>query len=251
MRLRSSILASLVCLLSAGVFGQTAEDLVAKNLQAKGGLEKIKAIKSIRMTGQYEAGGFRATVGQESKRPEMMRQTFTVQGMTQIQAYDGSSGWQISPFGGRKDPEDLGEDEVRGLAEEADFDGPLVDAQAKGNKIEFLGHDQVDGDDALKLKVTLKNGDILYYYLDPDTFIEIQIEKQQFIRGSVRESLTALGSYKPVNGVMYPFSIESGPKNNPDQRGKITMTKIEANVPIEDSEFKMPAAPAAAKTAPK
>ena len=117
MRLRSSILASLVCLLSAGVFGQTAEDLVAKNLQAKGGLEKIKAIKSIRMTGQYEAGGFRATVGQESKRPEMMRQTFTVQGMTQIQAYDGSSGWQISPFGGRKDPEALGEDDVRGLAD--------------------------------------------------------------------------------------------------------------------------------------
>lgn len=246
MRLRSSILASLVCLLSAGVFGQTAEDLVAKNLQAKGGLEKIKAIKSIRMTGQYEAGGFRATVGQESKRPEMMRQTFTVQGMTQIQAYDGSAGWQISPFGGRKDPEMLGEDDMRDLQESADFDGPLVDAQAKGNKIEYMGHDQVDGDDALKLKVTLKNGDVFYYYLDPDTYIEIEVEKQQFIRGSVRESVTLMGSYKPVNGVMFPFALESGPKNNPDQRGKITMTKIEANVPIEDGDFKMPTGPAKA-----
>ncbi|HZI33478.1 MAG TPA: hypothetical protein VFF11_14150, partial [Candidatus Binatia bacterium] len=119
---------------------------------------------------------------------------------------------------------------------------------------EYLGHDQVDGDDAYKLKVTLKNGDIFYYYLDPDTYIEIQVEKQQFIRGSVRESITMLGSYKPVNGVMYPFFIESGPKNNPDQRGKVTVTKIEANVPIEDSEFKMPAtpaAPAAAKPTPK
>jgi len=112
----------------------------------------------------------------------------------------------------------------------------------------------VDGDDAYKLKVTLKNGDIFYYYLDPDTYIEIQIEKQQLIRGSVRESVTMLGSYKPVNGVMYPFSIESGPKNNPDQRGKITVTKMEANVPVEDSEFKMPAAPSAppaAKATPK
>jgi len=239
-----SIVAGLVCLLSIGMAAQTAEELVAKNLQAKGGIEKIKAIKAVRMTGQFESGGFKATVGQESKRPEMMRQTFTVQGMTQVQAYDGSTGWQISPFGGRRDPEMMGEDDVRDLAESADFDGPLVGAQAKGNKIEYLGHDQVDGDDAYKLKVTLKNGDIFYYYLDPDTYIEIQVEKQQFIRGSVRESLTILGSYKPVNGVMYPYYIESGPKNNPDQRGKITITKIEANVPIDDGDFKMPAAPA-------
>ena len=34
----------------------------------------------------------------------------------------------------------------------------------------------VDGDDALRLKVTLKNGDIIYYYLDPDTFLEIRKE---------------------------------------------------------------------------
>jgi hypothetical protein len=234
------VVMGLICWLSLGLWGQTAEELVAKNLQAKGGVEKMKAINSIRMTGQLQSGGFKAAVGQESKRPEMLRETFTVQGMTQIQAYDGSTGWQISPFGGRRDPEMLGEDDLRDLVESADFDGPLVDAQAKGNKIEYMGHDQVDGDDAYKLKVTLKNGDILYYYLDPDTFIEIQIEKQQFIRGSVRESVTILGSYKPVNGVMYPFSIESGPKNNPDQRGKITINKIEANVPIDDGAFKMP-----------
>jgi hypothetical protein len=246
-----SILGFLIAFMALSAVSQTAEELVAKNLQAKGGVEKIKAIKSLRMTGNFAIGGFRATVTQESKRPDMIREMFSVQGMTQVQAYDGSSGWQISPFGGRKDPELMGEDDARGLAEEADFDGPLVDAQSKGNKIEYLGHDQVDGDDAFKLKVTLKNGDIFYYYLDPDTFIEIQVEKQQFIRGSVRESVTVLGSYKPVNGVMYPFSIESGPKNNPDGRGKITITKVEANVPLDDTEFKFPSPPAAAKPASK
>ena len=240
-----SILAILICFVSLSAVSQTAEELVAKNLQAKGGVDKIKAIKSVRMIGSFDASGFKATIGTENKRPDMVRETFSVQGMTQVQAYDGSTGWQISPFGGRRDPELLGEDDVRGLAEDADFDGPLVDAQAKGNKIEYLGHDQVDGDDAYKLKVTLKNGDIFYYYLDPDTFIEIQVEKQQFIRGSVRESVTVLGSYKPVNGVMYPFFIEAGPKNNPDARGKITVTKIEANVPMDDGTFKFPAAPAA------
>lgn len=244
--------ASLLCF-SLCAFAQTADELVAKNIQARGGLEKIKAIQSLRMTGSFDAGGFKAVVGSESKRPNLLRETFAFQGMTQVQAYDGASAWHIWPFGGKKDPELMGEDDSRGLVENADFDGPLVDAAAKGNTVEYLGHDQVDGDDAYKLKVTLKNGDILYYFLDPDTYLEIQIEKQMFIRGSVRERVTLLGSYKPVNGVMYPFSIESGAKNDPDGRGKITLTKIEANVSVDDKSFKMPSAPAAApaKASPK
>jgi hypothetical protein len=237
---------------SALASAQTAEELVAKNIQAKGGMEKIKALTSLRTASDLDAGGFKAVLGQESKRPNLLRTTFTIQGMTQIQSYDGSSAWQISPFGGKKDPQLLGEDDSRGLVESADFDGQLVDYQAKGNKVEYLGHDQVDGDDALKLKVSLKNGDIFYYYLDPDTFLEIEIEKQQFIRGSVRESVVMLGSYKPVNGVMFPFSIEEGSKHDADGRAKITVKKIEANVPINDSDFKMPEGPpSSSQPAPK
>ena len=245
-----SLVAFLFCI-SASMFAQTADELVAKNIQAKGGLEKIKAIKSLRMTGTFDSGGFKAEVGQESKRPESIRQTFSVQGMTQIQAYDGSTGWQINPFQGRKDPELLGDEELRSMVEDSDFDGPLVDYQAKGNKVEYLGHDQVDGDDVYKLKVTLKNGDIFYYNLDPDTYIEILVEKQRFVRGAVRESVTLLGSYKPVNGVMFPFSIVSGPKSHPEDGGKITIQKIEANVPVDDKEFKMPSSPEPKKAVSK
>jgi len=241
-----SMVASLFCF-SLCMFAQTADELVAKNIQAKGGLEKIKAIKSLRMTGLFDSGGFRADVGQERKRPDQLRQTFSVQGMAQVQAYDGSTGWQINPFQGRKDPELIGDDQLRSVVEDADFDGPLVDYQAKGNKVEYLGHDQVDGDDVYKLKVTLKNGDIFYYSLDPDTYIEIQIEKQRFVRGAVRESVTLLGSYKPVNGVMFPFSIVSGPKNNPEDGGKVAIQKIEANVAVDDRDFKMPSAAPAPK----
>jgi len=97
----------------------------------------------------------------------------------------------------------------------------------------------VDGDDALRLKITLKNGDIIYDYLDPDTFIEIRREIQQFIRGSVRDRVQGLGSYKAVNGVMYPFSISSGPKNNPDEQ-TVTVQKMEANVTIDPADFMLP-----------
>jgi outer membrane lipoprotein-sorting protein len=231
---------------STFVHGQTAEELVAKNTEAKGGLEKIKALKSVRMTGKMSQGAFTAQVGQDAKLPDMLRQAITISGMTQIQAYDGQSAWQISPFQGRRDPELLGEDDARDLIETADFYGPLIDYKEKGNTVEYLGRDTIDGDDVYRLKVTLKNGDVMYYYLDPDTYIEIRTEKQQFIRGSVRETMNDLGSYKPVNGVMYPFSLEIGPKNDPTQRLKVTFDKIDGNVALNDTEFKMPAAPAVA-----
>ncbi len=235
------VLAMLCC--AVALSAQTADELVAKNTQAKGGLEKMKAIKTLRMTGKMQQGGFMAAVRQDAKAPNLLRQEFTIQGMTAVQAYDGTEGWQISPFEGRKDPELLGEDDLRPLQEEADFYGPLIDAAEKGNTIEYLGHDTVDGDDALRLKVTLKNGDIYYYDLDPDTFLEIRIETQRFIRGAVHERVIDLGSYKLVNGVYYPFSVETGSKANPGGQ-KVTYDKIEANIPIDDSEFKMPSAPA-------
>jgi hypothetical protein len=234
------VLAAVSCL-SVFAHGQSAEELVNKNIQAKGGMDKIKAIKSIRITGKLNGGGgFTAAQGQENERPNLVRETFSLQGMTAVTAYDGTTGWQIQPFGGHKDPELMGEDDLKELVLDADFDGPLVDYKEKGNTVEYLGHDVVDGDDALRLKVTLKNGDIIYYYLDPDTYLEIRKEVQEFIRGSVRESVTDMGSYKPVGGVMYPFSIAQGSKANPAAQ-TTTIEKIEVNVPIDKADFALPA----------
>src|SRR5579863_4100228 len=231
-----------VCCLGALSFSQTADELIAKNIQAKGGIEKIKAIKTIRMTGKFDGGdGFTAVMGQENQRPNLVRETFSLQGMTAVQAYDGAAGWQTQPFQGHKDPDLMGEDDLRDLLLDADFDGPLVDYKEKGNTVEFLGHDVVDGDDALRMKVTQKNGDIIYYYLDPDTFLEIRKEIQQFVRGSVRESVMEFGSYKPVAGVMYPFAISQGSKANPAAQ-TTTIRKIEVNVNINPADFAVPRA---------
>lgn len=224
---------------------QTAEELVSKNLQAHGGVEKLKALHSLRMTGKMQQGSLSIQIGLDTLAPNMLRRTFTVMGMTGMSAYDGTIGWRIMPFEGRKDPEMLGEDDLRPLQDEADFCGHLVDYKEKGTTIEYLGHDTVDGDDAYRLKVTLKNGDIVYYYLDPETFLEIRTESQQFIHGSVRESFSEMGSYKLVNGVYFPFSLESGSPRNPGETAKITIDKIEADVAMDPAEFKMPAVPSA------
>jgi hypothetical protein len=235
-----------VSCLSVFAPAQTVEELVSRNIRAKGGLEKIKAITSVRMTGELEGDEFKAAESQESKRPNLVRKNLSLQGMTAVKAYDGSNGWQIEPFGGHKDPELLGEDDLRNLLLDADFDGPLVDYEEKGNTVEYLGHDEVDGDDALRLKVTLKSGDIIYYFLDPETNLEIRKEVQQFIRGSIRETVVELGSYKAVGGVMFPFSISRRSKNSPRAQ-TTTFEKIEVNVAIPDSDFGLPASLKATK----
>jgi hypothetical protein len=238
---RSQMVVVVLLGLAVCAWAQTADELIAKNIAAKGGLEKIQAIQTVRMTGRLDAGGFKAGVGQENKRPNQLRETFSLQGMTAVQAYDGSTGWQTRPFGGKKDPQLMGEDDMREFLLDADIDGPLVNYKEKGNTVEYLGMDTVDGDDAYKLKVTLKNGDIIYYYLDPDTCLEIRKEFQVFIRGSIRESAEDLGSYKPVAGVMFPFSIAAGPKGNPDNWATTTFDKIEVNVPLDEAQFAVPA----------
>jgi len=229
---------------------QTADELIAKNIEAKGGLAQIKAITSLRTTGKLEVQGFQIEADSDQKPDFLVRQAATIQGMTQIQAYDGSIGWQINPFQGRRDPERMGEDDTRDMVESSDFYGPLVDYKEKGSKVEYIGHDTVDGDDALLLKVTLKNGDVINYYLDPDTYIEIRTVRLMLVRGSVRETFTNLGSYKKVNGVYFPFAIESGSPRNPGMTQKYTISKIDANVPIPDSEFKMPPSPSAGGATP-
>jgi outer membrane lipoprotein-sorting protein len=225
---------------------QSVDEIVAKNIQAIGGLEKLKSAQTIRMTGKMALSqGMEAPIVIEFKRPNQMRLEFSLQGLTGVQAYNGKTGWQIMPFGGKKDPEPMGEDDVKEAAEQADFEGPLVDYKAKGNKVELVGKEKVEGTDTYKLKVTLKNGDVQYIYLDADSYLEIRNESKRTIRGSEREIEGSIGDYKNEGGLILPHSFEQGAKGSQEKQ-KVTIEKVEINPPIDDSRFKMPEV----KTAP-
>lgn len=220
----------------------TVDALVTKNIEAKGGLEALRAVQSLRLKGKMlvNEGQLEFAYSQTKKRPAEIRTEFSLQGMTAVRAYDGSEGWKISPFGGRKDPEKMSADDAKSLVEDAEIDGPLVDWEAKGSKVEYLGPEDVEGTLAYKLKVVRKNGDVSYVYLDPDYFLEIRILTQRIEQGAQVEVETDLGDYEKVDGVFFPFSIESGPKGAPDKQ-KIVIEKAEANVPVDETEFKFPA----------
>jgi hypothetical protein len=223
---------------AAPLSAQTTDGIIAKYIQTVGGMAKIQAVQTLRRTGRYTGGGgFEAVVVQENKRPSRVRQEFSLQGMTGINAYDGTTGWKIEPWQGKKDPESLSEEEMRDITEEADFDGPLINYQQKGNKVEFQGMEQVEGTDAFKLKITLANGDVRYYYLDTDYYVPIRIETKRMIRGTEQEFETSLGDYKEVAGWYLPHSFETGPRGSQD-KSKVTFEKIEANAPIDDRRFR-------------
>lgn len=224
----------------APLSAQTADDIIAKYIQTVGGMARIQAVQTLRRTGRFTgSGGFEAVVVQENKRPNSVRQEFSLQGMTAITAYDGTTGWKIEPWQGKKDPEALSEEGMRDITEESDIDGPLINYQQKGNRVEFVGMEQVEGTDAFKLKVTLANGDVRYYYLDTDYYVPIRIETKRMIRGAEQEFETSLGDYKEVAGWYLPHSFETGARGSPD-KSKITFEKIEANVSIDDRRFQQP-----------
>ena len=240
-----------LALLAAPASAQTAEEIVAKYIKTVGGPEKIQAVKTLRRTGTFSGGGgFEAAVLEENKRGNMVRQEFSLQGLTAVNAYDGHTGWKIEPWQGKKDAEPLGEEETKQIIEDSDFDGPLVNYQQKGNKVEFVGMEPVEGTDAFKLKVTLASGDVRYYYMDTDYYVPIKIETKRMIRGAEREYETSLGDYKEVSGWYMPFSVESNVKGSPN-RAKVTYNKIEANVPIDDLRFRLPVTNASAQSGTK
>jgi hypothetical protein len=250
MRVCGGLVAALSLSVAASASALTVDELIVRNLAARGGLDKIRAIQSLRTSGKvrFGGGGFSLDLGftQMAKRPGMLRQEVSWQGLAAVTAYDGAVGWQIQPFQGRLDPEKLAVDDAKDVRLNADIDGPLVDFKAKGYSVESLGTEDVDGTEAHKLKITLKDGDVRYVYLDPDYFLEIRVLDQTRVRGVEVEQETDLGNYEPVNGVMLPFSIESGAKGGPKSR-KFTIEKAEANLALDDSQFKFPAAPAAAR----
>lgn len=242
--MRKLLVAALVTFASASASAEPVDDVIAKNIAAHGGEAKLAAIKTLRLTGKAVFGGgdgtFELAFATLNKRPAMIRQESTLQGLTSVSAYDGRTAWNLNPFSGRREAEKASADDAKGLVHAADLDGPLVNWRGKGNRVELLGTEDVDGTAAIKLRVTRKDGDVDYVYLDPDSFLEIRIVSISKVRGTEQISETDLGGYQQVAGVWLAMSIESGPKGGP-KNARFTYDRAEVNVPADDAVFAMPA----------
>jgi outer membrane lipoprotein-sorting protein len=245
-RLFASAALAAAALVSASARAETADDVIARNIAARGGMEKIKAIQSVDMKIKANQQGLEFPGTLEWKRPDKLRLEMTIQGKTMVQAYDGKTAWAIMPFLGSPDPQAMPADEAKDMIEQADMDGPIVDYKAKGNTVELVGREDVEGSPADKLKVTWKNGDVTYVYVDVETGLAVKETTRRKQKGSEVEIDSYMSNFKPVEGVLIPFAIEN--KVQGKSMGQFTIEEAKANVPIEDAAFAMPAP--AAKPAP-
>jgi len=243
-RFRLALLACVVAGAAAPALAITADDIIASNINARGGAEKLKAIESLKREGHLVVPGanYDIRISTLVARGGKVRNEFTLQGLTEVDACDGRDAWKIDPFEGRKDPARMSADEAKPLVLESDMDSPLVDYRAKGHTVEYLGLEEVDGTPAHKLRVHLRTGDEVLYYIDPDTFMIIRDVQKQFVRGAEQETETDYGEYEKVNGVYVPMTEESGPKNSASSdKQQFVFDKAEANIAVDAAVFAYPA----------
>jgi Outer membrane lipoprotein-sorting protein len=248
----------------------SAQQIVDKNVAARGGLKAWRAVQSMSMTGKMDAGKLRARapaeIGNETnvrkvkfdvknteveekvvqlpfemelKRPQKMRVEVQFQGDTAIQTYDGTNGWKLRPFLGRRDVEPFTPEEVKSAAQQQELDGFLIDYKAKGTKVESEGIEQTDGHNAYKLKLTLKNGQVRHAWVDAQTFLDVKVDGMRRMDGKPRTVMTYFDNYKSVNGLMVPYTLETTVEGVKDAE-RIVIDKVAFNPQLKDSRFTKP-----------
>lgn len=238
---KSLALFLLAALMAPVAHAQSLDDVLAKHFQARGGLDKLKKLESVRLMGHMEVGpGLEAPVTMDRKRPAKQRMEFVFSGMTGVQAFDGTRGWGLMPFMGQTTAEAQPAEENQQTSEDADFDGPLVDPATKGITLALAGKEAVDGADAYKISVTHKSGRVEYFFIDAETYLIVKRSGKQMARGTEMETETAFGNYKEVNGLMFPCSMAVGAKGS-DHSRTIVIDSIAVDVPMDDAHFAMPA----------
>jgi hypothetical protein len=229
------------CLVASPAAAQTLEEVVAAHLAARGGVGSIRAVQSLRMTGHASAEpGTEAPVTREVRRPGRIRTEFSFQGVTGVYVLGGDAGWQVSPFGGSLEPEPMTADQEQAARDQADIDGPFIDASAKGLTLELTGRTTLDGRETYRVKVTSKGGNVRDYYIDATSRLIVRVDSTRVVRGTPMHVETTYTDYREVAGLMFAHAIEAGERGRP-RRLRVVVDTVEVNPPIEEARFATPA----------
>lgn len=220
---------------------QTVDDIVAKNLKAKGGAEKWGSVNSVRMTGKIAVGGQEMPLTVYAKRPNLNRQEISLPDGKVVQAFDGTTAWVINPMMGGDAPQAMPGAAADMMKNSADFDGSLINYKSKGHTIELVGKEKLGDKDVYHLKVTMKGGQVQHYFIDAESGLELKTSAEVDMgMGGPKQTLdTEMSNYKQVEGIMLPHTVRQFINGKP--MVEMTVTGVEFNAPIDETIFKMPA----------
>ncbi len=236
---KTALVISLVCF-SLSVKAVTVDELVKKNIQARGGLKNMLAIKSVKMTGKITSGPMEMPMTLYWSRPGKLRMEMSLQGQNIVQAFDGKIGWMIMPMMGSSEPQKMPKDELDEIKTQAEemIEGPLVDYKKKGHQVELLGKEDMQGTETYKLRIKLKSGKERTYYLDVDSGIDLKTTEKIKRQGIEVVQHSYLGDYQKVGGVMVPHTIDT--KGADGHGAQITIEKVEINPKLKADLYTLP-----------
>ena len=223
----------------AGQAGQatpqlSAEDIVAKHLDAMGGLERLKDIQTIKKVAKVTMQGRQATSTMYFKRPNLSRQEVLVDGKTVISAFDGTTPWIINPLTGFNSPVTVSGAQAASIREDSSFDGPLVEYKFRGTIIDFVAREPLGEGEVYHLRVTSASRQIRHLYLDATTYLEVKLAAEVD-----RTKLEQLSSdYRDVGGVKVAHHLKT--IVNGAVQAEMQLESVEFNLPIETALFRMP-----------
>lgn len=230
----------------------SADQIVERNVAARGGLEAWRAVRTLTLSGELDAGGKKNTelpFVVKMKRPYMSRLEIRFQDQTALQVYNGIQGWKYRPFLGRDEVEPYTAEETKEAAAWASLDGPLIDYQAKGTQVAFEGTDAVEGKPAYKLKLTLRDGETRHLWIDANTFLERKIEGEpRRLDGKMHQVAIFYRDYRPEHGLAVPHTFETV-VDGVRQTRKMTIDRVAINQSLDDALFAKPQITASAASA--
>jgi hypothetical protein len=237
---RKIVFTALILFIGAITFAQTADELINKHIDAMGGKEKMAGIKTLKVVANIDIGpNMKAPMTMYIVNNKSMRTDMEIQGMKMSQAVDGDSGWYIQPWSGKKDAERMNAEQIRESKDEMDINGSLFNYKEKGNTVEYIGKEDMEGTDTYKLKVTKKTGDIEYVYLDASSYLKLKETSKHKFEDKEIESESLFSNYKKVDGIMFPFTVEQREKDS-SQGQAMNFETIEVNPKVDNAMFRMP-----------
>jgi hypothetical protein len=225
----------------------SADQIVEKNVAARGGLDAWRKIQTMVWVGHVE--GANAPVQDLpfallQERPNKTHFEIQVQNRISLRVYDGAHGWKLRPTGsGKPELQPFTAEELSFAHDGQGIDGPLLDYKTKGVAVALEGTDEVEGHKAYRLNVKLPSGASHHVWIDATTFLDVKYDRESRNSFGLAGKLSVFyRNYKTIDGLQIPLTIESGGDNGKGTE-KMVIDKVLLNPPLQDALFAKPDIP--------
>ena len=210
---------------------QTANDLVNKYISAMGGKQKLASLRTVKMEANLNVQGTDIGIVITKKHLAGMRIDISTMGTENYQIVTPAKGTIFMPVQGMSEPTAMPDDQLKAILPQLDLEGSFVNYENKGTIVELIGHENVDGEDCYNLKVTDKNGIITNCFISAKTSFIVKTNGKRVLNGEEMEVATTYNNYKQnADGFWFPYSTTN-------MQGTTDFSKIDTNIPVDESIF--------------